>query len=60
MLSRAVSLRLAVEAAKARGRMYLAAPMLDPLGDPYYVIREMVDLLDETPPPTSIAQRRKR
>ena len=50
VLGNAASLRLAVEAAKARGRMYLAAPELDPTGgNCYAVVHEIVELLADAP-----------
>lgn len=46
--ARAVSMRLAIEAARSRGRMYMADPISDPK-KAYEVVAEMVALLDIAP-----------
>jgi hypothetical protein len=48
VLARSASTRLALEAAKARGRMYLADPLTDDK-PAAAVVAEMVRLLDQAP-----------
>ena len=54
--ARAASTRLAVEAAMARARMWLAHPASDPAPTAEHVLREVLALLEDAPTAVSIAQ----